>query len=106
MTQGFRHPDKLAAINLAERNSVSGHSTKSFVVQHFNETGIADSPASLVTTQQGHSPIVETAINGGYFMATEIDADVDSKNSALLQLEQQQNQQQQNQSRQYAGTNR
>lgn len=103
MNQGFKHYDKLAAINLAERNSVSGRGTKSIVVQHFNDAGVADSPASLVTTQPGHSPIVETAINGGYFMATEIDAEVDSKNSSLLQLEQnQQNQQSNQQSRQYA----
>lgn len=73
MTQGFKHRDKMAAISLAERNSNNTNGTKSIVVQHFNDAGIADSPASLVTTQVGHSPVAETAINDGYFLATEFD---------------------------------
>jgi hypothetical protein len=71
--QEFRHTDKLAAIALAEQNSQNDRQRKSITVQHFNNAGIADSPAELVTTQVGHSPVSMQAINGGLYVASEND---------------------------------
>jgi hypothetical protein len=70
-TNEFKHVDKLQAIALCENNSQSSARRKSITVQHFNDAGQPDSPAELVTTEVGHSPVEITAINGGYYLAKE-----------------------------------
>lgn len=72
--QGFRHIDKLAAIDLAEKNGTRNRA-KSITVQHFNDSGQPDSPAELVLTAPGHSPVSMQSIAGGYYIATENDAE-------------------------------
>jgi hypothetical protein len=73
LTQEFRHHDKLEAIRLSERNSSNNNQRKCITVQHFNDSGQPDSPAEIVLTQVGHSPVAISSINGGYFVAKEND---------------------------------
>jgi hypothetical protein len=73
-SNSFRHIDKLQAIDLAEKNGTKNRN-KSITVQHFNDSGHPDSPAELVLTEAGHSPVQMTSIAGGYYVATENDPD-------------------------------
>lgn len=73
--QEFKHFDKLAAIQLAERNSQSNLPRKSITVQHFSDSGVPDSPAEIVVCMAGLSPVAIKSVNGGYYVATENDPD-------------------------------
>jgi hypothetical protein len=101
MNQPFKHHDKLAAIDLAERNSTNRNPRKSITVQHLNDAGVADSPAELVTTEHGHSPISMQSISGGHYVAIECDPLADANNWQNPQHQQHQQHSQQHNQQEY-----